>query len=493
MPRTAPTATGRCSRGLFGCGQRERQACDASRFGPWSSPTSRPPSWPWFSTSSGQPTSPPRRTRSRSYSKPGPPRSTWPGSVASGAGACAAWPRSWNSIPSSVRRCVRDGSGPPWPSPSAGSARVLSRSWPTCWSGRVSSHRRTYGGWGRPAANPSTASWRRFPGDPGGGRPHQPRAPPSPRTRPAAPAVRQRSCYARWRRRGSPARSRRGWPRWWRSYAEWPGDLALRARPRQSPCPPGIRGAWRRGRTTEVDAAGPASSAGIQAALSRGGRHSLHRLHVRRHAHREATPLAHRQHLLESPLHDRPKLLVDLVLGPEERLQVLHPLEVADGHPAGVGQDVRDQEDPAVAQDLVGLRSGRPGGALHDQPGPHLTRVAGGDLVAKGGRDQQVAIDRERAVGRDLLASREALEAPLPPAVLDQPPHREPPGVADPSVLVGDRDHREAHLLQQARRDATDVAKALHRHLDRMGPHAQVLHRRQGADRHPPTGGLHSS
>src|SRR5215472_8063481 len=118
------------------------------------------------------------------------------------------------------------------------------------------------------------------------------------------------------------------------------------------------------------------SSSGVDSAVARGGRHPLHRLDVRGHAHRQVALQRDRQHLAEGPLHDRLQLLVDLVLGPEERLQVLHPLEVADRDPACVGQDVRHQEHAVLAQDRVGLGRGRPVGALDDQAGPDVARVA---------------------------------------------------------------------------------------------------------------------
>src|SRR3712207_7182816 len=48
-------------------------------------------------------------------------------------------------------------------------------------------------------------------------------------------------------------------------------------------------------------------------------------------------------------------------LGPEELLQVLHPLEVADHHAAGVAQDVGDDEHlvPPLVQHRVRVRRRR--------------------------------------------------------------------------------------------------------------------------------------
>ena len=53
--------------------------------------------------------------------------------------------------------------------------------------------------------------------------------------------------------------------------------------------------------------------------------------------------------------------VVHLLLGPEELLEALHPLEVGDRHAAGVGEDVGHDEDAALVEDRVGLErwSGR--------------------------------------------------------------------------------------------------------------------------------------
>ena len=49
---------------------------------------------------------------------------------------------------------------------------------------------------------------------------------------------------------------------------------------------------------------------------------------------------------------------------PEIALAVLHPLEVAGGDAAGVGEDVGNDEDPLVGEDLVGDGGGGAVGAF---------------------------------------------------------------------------------------------------------------------------------
>src|ERR1700730_17673519 len=85
--------------------------------------------------------------------------------------------------------------------------------------------------------------------------------------------------------------------------------------------------------------------------------------------------------LVEGPRDDVVQLGVDLLLLPEEGLQVLHPLEIRNDHTARVGDDVRDQEDAALVKDGIRLRRDRGVGALGDEPGTDPSSILLGDLV----------------------------------------------------------------------------------------------------------------
>ena len=80
-------------------------------------------------------------------------------------------------------------------------------------------------------------------------------------------------------------------------------------------------------------------------------------------------------------------LLVDDLLAPVVAVEVLHPLEVADRHAAGVAQDVGDQEDAAPEEDLVRLGRRRAVGGLGDDLGLDPLGVVGRDLVLERGRE----------------------------------------------------------------------------------------------------------
>jgi hypothetical protein len=110
-----------------------------------------------------------------------------------------------------------------------------------------------------------------------------------------------------------------------------------------------------------------------------------------------------------------PQAVVDLLLGPRERLQRLHPLEVGDGHAAGVGQDVRQDEHPAVEQNLVRFRCRRAVGGFGNDAGLNLGGVAGRDLVLHRGRDQNLARQREQLGVVDRIRVLEPDDAPGPP------------------------------------------------------------------------------
>ncbi len=66
-------------------------------------------------------------------------------------------------------------------------------------------------------------------------------------------------------------------------------------------------------------------------------------------------------------LHQCLQAFVDLVLGPEEALEILHPFKVTHRHTARVGQDIRDDSDTSLVEDFVGCGIGWAIGGLDNQ------------------------------------------------------------------------------------------------------------------------------
>src|SRR5215210_6535455 len=128
--------------------------------------------------------------------------------------------------------------------------------------------------------------------------------------------------------------------------------------------------------------------------------------------HRERTFLVHSPRLGERARDDVVQLGVHLRFLPEVLLQPLYPLEVRDDDAAGVREDVREHEDSAVLQNAVRLRRHRPVGALADDSGPDLVGVVTGDHLLEGARREDVALQEEKLVVRDLVAAVEPLERP---------------------------------------------------------------------------------
>jgi len=56
--------------------------------------------------------------------------------------------------------------------------------------------------------------------------------------------------------------------------------------------------------------------------------------------------------------HDMLQPLIDLFLRPAQALNILRPLEIANGDTSRVGEDVWDDRDPTFVQDFVGFRIG---------------------------------------------------------------------------------------------------------------------------------------
>src|SRR5215217_5022917 len=120
-------------------------------------------------------------------------------------------------------------------------------------------------------------------------------------------------------------------------------------------------------------------------------RDALDREPVRGHPHARALLLLRRDRLLEGAGDDVVEPLVHLFLLPEVLLEALHPLEVGDDDAAGVRKHVREDEDPAVLEDLVGARRDRAVRALADDSRLHVGGVLVRDHLLERARSQDVA------------------------------------------------------------------------------------------------------
>ena len=122
-------------------------------------------------------------------------------------------------------------------------------------------------------------------------------------------------------------------------------------------------------------------------------------------AHAQAALLLLRliAYCLVGAFHDVFQLAVDLLLGPEEALKVLHPFKVADGHASGVGEDVGNNGCAAIIEDAIGLWCGGAVGSLDNQVGFDAAGVPAGQLVFQRGGNQHVAGEFEQFGVGDLL------------------------------------------------------------------------------------------
>src|SRR5450631_2211129 len=92
----------------------------------------------------------------------------------------------------------------------------------------------------------------------------------------------------------------------------------------------------------------------------------LDRHEIGAEAQRDPVEIGLLAHLRERSPEDALELPVDLALLPEERLQVLHPLEVRHRHATGIGEDVWHDHDAPALEDEVGVGGGGAVGALDD-------------------------------------------------------------------------------------------------------------------------------
>src|SRR4029079_9846054 len=126
------------------------------------------------------------------------------------------------------------------------------------------------------------------------------------------------------------------------------------------------------------------------------------------------------QHVVEAPRHDVVEPFVDGGFGPEIAAAILYPFEIGHRYAAGVGEDVRDDEDALLLEDRVRTGRGRTVRALANDLRAHLPGVTARDDVLERRRGGHVHVERKQISIRERLAPREALERANRANVLDR-------------------------------------------------------------------------
>src|SRR5438309_485696 len=123
-------------------------------------------------------------------------------------------------------------------------------------------------------------------------------------------------------------------------------------------------------------------------------RHATHRDDVGGDAGVHLVLLRRCRDLVEGAHHDALEPTVHSVFVPEIAAAVLHPLEVAHRHAAGVREDVGNDENTLPFEDLIGGRGGGTVRALANDFRLDLRGVLSGDDVLGSGGFQHVAVHR---------------------------------------------------------------------------------------------------
>src|SRR5450830_280210 len=192
-------------------------------------------------------------------------------------------------------------------------------------------------------------------------------------------------------------------------------------------------------------------------------------------AHRYFLLLRHLPYCVECFAHDAGQAAVDLFFGPEEAREVLCPLEVADGHAAGIGQHVWHDQYATVGQDVVGSWQGRAVGAFQDDLGADFMCALGGDLLFQRGRDQDVALDTpEIFAWQECFGAREAFNAACFGHVGQQARNIQAASVHHGGLVVLYGDDFCAGFSEHACSHAAHVTETLHDHFRAFDRHADL-------------------
>ena len=143
--------------------------------------------------------------------------------------------------------------------------------------------------------------------------------------------------------------------------------------------------------------------------------HSVYRQHVRRGPRIDGVRVGITTQIVEARDHLVLQSLVDHILPPEIAHAVLDPLKIRDRHPAGVRQNVRNDENSLLVQDLVRGRRRRPIRPFRQHLALDPVGVLRGDLVLSRGRDQHVTLQLQQLLVANKLHSLVALKRPRGP------------------------------------------------------------------------------
>ena len=136
---------------------------------------------------------------------------------------------------------------------------------------------------------------------------------------------------------------------------------------------------------------------------------------------------------------------------------------IATRHAAGVGQDVRNDQDAAVGQDPVRDRGRRPVGALDDHARLDPIGVPPGDLVRERARRQDLAVDFEQLAVGQRVAAGEADQAAGLLLVAGDLGRLEPALAVDRAARVREGDDPAAVHVEELGQRLADVAESLDR------------------------------
>src|ERR1700686_4394403 len=98
---------------------------------------------------------------------------------------------------------------------------------------------------------------------------------------------------------------------------------------------------------------------GIESAFFQSERYGIDRKHIRGDPVVDTVSFRVTHHFLKASLDNILQTLVDFPFAPEISLAVLDPPKIAPRHAAGIGEDVRNDEDVFAIDDLVSHRRAR--------------------------------------------------------------------------------------------------------------------------------------
>src|SRR5579859_943325 len=174
---------------------------------------------------------------------------------------------------------------------------------------------------------------------------------------------------------------------------------------------------------------------------------------------------------IKAAIHNHFQFFGNLLHAPEEALQILYPLEVADGNSTSIGQNIRDHHTALLEENGIGFRGGRTISGFRNNPGLHPVGIGRCDHTLSCGWHQDITGYFQHLLNADVLRVREIDNGATFLLVTQNHCGVEASLVIDAPTRITYSDNLAALVMEETCGNPTRIAIALNTHARTLERH----------------------